>query len=287
MVGGSCVGFGVVALLCSGWTRRDRRIGEGARRASRRRWSCSASRCRSSSCRRCSSGRTCSSSARPRPRRRVAQLTARVIAHQWWWEVRYPGTRAVTANEIHIPIDKRVSIVGTTDDVIHSFWVPELNRKIDLIPGRTSSLLLDAIEARRVPRPVLGVLRRPARPHDRDRGRRRRPRPSAPGSRHGVEPGRRADDRRGSARAAPCSSPSRVRAATRSAARPRTARSARTSHISPAAPTLAAVTIPNTPAYLRGWIADPQRVKPGAEMPSVPLDARQLDELTAYLDHLH
>ena len=71
-------------------------------------------------------------------------LTVRVIAHQWWWEVRYPGTDAVTANEIHIPVDTRVEVVGTTADVIHSLWVPELNRKIDLIPGRTNRMLWDA-----------------------------------------------------------------------------------------------------------------------------------------------
>ena len=64
-----------------------------------------------------------------------AQLTIRVIAHDWWWQVDYPGTDAVTANEIHVPTNTRVEVIGTTADVIHSFWVPELNRKIDLIPG--------------------------------------------------------------------------------------------------------------------------------------------------------
>ena len=63
-------------------------------------------------------------------------MTVEVIGHQWFWEVRYPGTAAVTANEIHIPVGTRVNVVATTADVIHSFWVPELNRKIDMIPGR-------------------------------------------------------------------------------------------------------------------------------------------------------
>ena len=63
-------------------------------------------------------------------------MTIDVIGHQWWWEVRYPSNgRAVTANEIHIPVDTRVNVVATTADVIHSFWVPALNRKIDMIPG--------------------------------------------------------------------------------------------------------------------------------------------------------
>src|SRR5439155_20362803 len=71
-------------------------------------------------------------------------LTVEVIGHQWFWEVRYPGSTAVTANEIHIPARTRVDLVGTTADVIHSFWVPRLNRKIDLVPGRTNRVLLYA-----------------------------------------------------------------------------------------------------------------------------------------------
>ena len=71
-------------------------------------------------------------------------LTVDVVAHQWWWEVRYPGTGAVTANEIHIPTGTRVNLVATTADVIHSFWVPELNRKVDTIPGQRNRILLYA-----------------------------------------------------------------------------------------------------------------------------------------------
>ena len=50
----------------------------------------------------------------------------------------------MTANEIHIPVDTRVNVVATTADVIHSFWVPALNRKIDMIPGRRNRILLYA-----------------------------------------------------------------------------------------------------------------------------------------------
>ena len=80
------------------------------------------------------------------PARGHDAMTIDVIGHQWWWEVRYPGARAVTANEIHIPVDTRVNVVATTADVIHSFWVPALNRKIDLIPGQRNRILLDATE---------------------------------------------------------------------------------------------------------------------------------------------
>ena len=151
-----------------------------------------------------------------------------MIAHQWWWEVRYPGTAAVTANEIHIPTNTRVEVIGTTADVIHSFWVPELNRKIDLIPGLTNSVLLDATHARRLPRPVLGVLRRPARAHG-GRGRRaRRPARFRAWLANMARPARAPATRRAARglRRLPRASP--ARAATRSAARRRAATSAPT-----------------------------------------------------------
>jgi len=78
------------------------------------------------------------------PAASATKLTVRVIGHQWWWEVRYPGSRAVTANEIHIPVRTPVRVDVVTDDVIHSFWVPQLNRTIDAIPGRTNAIELYA-----------------------------------------------------------------------------------------------------------------------------------------------
>src|SRR5919206_706598 len=85
------------------------------------------------------------STAAPNPR--STSMTVKVIGHQWWWEFRYPGHNVVTANELHIPTNTRVDIEGSTDDVIHSFWVPELNRKIDVIPGRINRILLYADRA--------------------------------------------------------------------------------------------------------------------------------------------
>ena len=80
------------------------------------------------------------------PAKGDAQLTIDVTGHQWWWDVRYEGSSAVTANEIHIPVHTRVEIVARTADVIHSFWIPQLNRKMDMIPGQSNRLLLDADE---------------------------------------------------------------------------------------------------------------------------------------------
>jgi cytochrome c oxidase subunit 2 len=289
MFGASCVGFGVVvALLFVGWLRRERAgltgRGGGDRAATRLVvilgvalpivllsllfvWA---------------DIFVVRSTAAPAPG--STQLTVRVIAHQWWWEIRYPGTTVVTANELHIPIGTRVDVIGTSADVIHSLWVPELDRKVELIPGLTNRILLDA---------------------------------TAPGTYRGQCSEFCGVQHAHMAIAVVAETPARFRAwlssMERPALQPATAaqRAGRAVFLSepcaschtirgtPAAgtvgpdlthlaarATLAALTIPNTPSYLRGWLADPQAVKPGVLMPSVPLSQRQLDELTAYLSHL-
>jgi cytochrome c oxidase subunit 2 len=72
-------------------------------------------------------------------------LHVRVIAHQWWWEVRYPGLGPngddlVTANEIHVPIGREINITIESKDVIHSFWVPHLIGKLDAVPNHVNRL---------------------------------------------------------------------------------------------------------------------------------------------------
>ncbi len=69
-------------------------------------------------------------------------LVVEVVGHQFWWEVRYPGTGVVTANEIHIPAGEPVRFRLVSNDVIHSFWVPRLHGKLDLTPGRVGDLVL-------------------------------------------------------------------------------------------------------------------------------------------------
>jgi cytochrome c oxidase subunit II len=71
-------------------------------------------------------------------------MVIEVIGHRWWWEVRYPDEGFVTANQIVIPIDERVRIDLSTRDVIHSFWVPQLQHKMDMIPGQDNSLWIQA-----------------------------------------------------------------------------------------------------------------------------------------------
>ncbi|MCX2721552.1 cytochrome c oxidase subunit II [Roseibium salinum] len=72
-----------------------------------------------------------------------------VIGKQWWWKVVYTtedGQRVVSANELRIPIDRPVALRLETEDVIHSFWVPQLAGKLDMIPGRTNTLTIEADE---------------------------------------------------------------------------------------------------------------------------------------------
>ncbi|UCI09644.1 cytochrome c oxidase subunit II [Mesorhizobium sp. B1-1-8] len=74
-----------------------------------------------------------------------AALTISVIGHQWWWQVRYEGDGGFeTANEIRIPVGTPVDINLATADVIHSFWIPSLAGKLDLIPGKMNELRIEA-----------------------------------------------------------------------------------------------------------------------------------------------
>jgi len=61
-----------------------------------------------------------------------------IIAHQWWWDMRYPASNVITANELHIPVNQKLLMKIESADVIHSWWVPALGRKIDAIPGKTN-----------------------------------------------------------------------------------------------------------------------------------------------------
>jgi len=218
------------------------------------------------------------------PAANSTRMSIQVIGHDWWWEVRYPGGRAVTANEIHIPVRTRVDVAGTTADVIHSFWVPELNRKADLIPGRVNHPLLDAdrpgeyrgqcaefcglqhahmavlvfVQSKRDFQSWLANMTKPAREPADTKARRGRElflSESCSGC-HQI----RGTSARGQI------GPDLTHVATRT--------------------TLASGTIPNTPASLADWIRDPQHFKPGNKMPALELTDGDIEALTAYLEGL-
>jgi cytochrome c oxidase subunit 2 len=207
-------------------------------------------------------------------------LTVRVIAHQWWWEVRYPGTDAVTANEIHIPVGTRVNVVGTTDDVIHSLWVPELNRKIDLIPGRTNRMLWDADRTGTYDgrcsefcgaQHAHMVVRVVAQPQAQFRAWLANiSQPAVSSASRGLKV----------FLSHACSGCHQIRGTpARGLVGPDlTHLMSRT--------TLAAGTIPNTRDALANWIIDPQRYKPGNKMPALNVTGPDLDALLTYLRSL-
>lgn len=74
-------------------------------------------------------------------------LEVEVIGHQWWWEFRYPDEKIVTANELHIPVGKKVLLKMTSADVIHAFGVARLGGKNDALPGRVTKMWIQADEA--------------------------------------------------------------------------------------------------------------------------------------------
>jgi heme/copper-type cytochrome/quinol oxidase subunit 2 len=74
-------------------------------------------------------------------------IRIQVTGHQWWWDVYYPDGDFRTANEIYVPIGQPVVLEVTSQDVIHSFWVPNLGGKMDLIPGIKNLFSLRAAKA--------------------------------------------------------------------------------------------------------------------------------------------
>jgi cytochrome c oxidase subunit II len=65
-------------------------------------------------------------------------LEVEVVGHQWWWEFRYPQYGVVTANELYLPVGRTANFALTTVDVLHSFWIPQLGGKRDLVPNDTN-----------------------------------------------------------------------------------------------------------------------------------------------------
>lgn len=73
-----------------------------------------------------------------------SDLTIEVIGHMWWWEVRYPDADVTIANELYIPAGQPVRLKLSSQDVIHSFWVPALHGKMDMIPRHTNDFWIES-----------------------------------------------------------------------------------------------------------------------------------------------
>ena len=210
-----------------------------------------------------------------------------VIGHQWWWEIRYPmpdGTDVVTANEIHIRIGKKLLLELRSADVIHDFWVPDLGRKIDAIPGHPNQIWLEAsheglylgfcaefcgashawmkirviAEDEKTFSRWVAHMRTPAIP------------PDSAITKQGLDLFRQKT-------CVNChhingeSDPVQI--------------GPDLTHIG-SRETLAAGALKNTPFDLSRWLENPGRIKPGANMPAFGLSKAEIQSLTSYLESL-
>ena len=215
---------------------------------------------------------------------RSTKLTIDVIGHQWWWEVRYPGTTAVTANQIHIPARTRVNIVATTADVIHGFWVPALNRKIDMVPGYRNRVLLYAnqpgvyegqctdycgLEHADMRMEVVAQTPAAYRAWLANMGS-HAPTPTTAAARTGMH----------DFMSDQCASCHRIAGTSAQADI-----GPDLSHLATRTK-LAAGTIPNTPSWLARWILNPQAIKPGDRMPDLGLSKPTVAAIVDYLETL-
>jgi cytochrome c oxidase subunit 2 len=215
-------------------------------------------------------------------------LTIRVRGYQWWWEVAYldkaPARNLTTANEIHVPVGRPVSIELSAADVIHSFWVPNLAGKQDLIPGRDNRIIITATAPgiyRGQCAEFCGLLHAHMRlfviaePPDRFEAWRdaqlgRAPDPATDEQREGrrIVTGKACGachTVRGTS-AAGVVGPDLTHVASRSY--------------------IASGLLPTTRGSLAAWVADPQTIKPGNNMPLVPLTGDELRAVSAYLASL-
>jgi cytochrome c oxidase subunit II len=215
-------------------------------------------------------------------------VNVEITAHQWWWEVKYmddvPARTFVTANELHVPVGRPVVAKLQSPDVIHSFWVPNVHGKKDLIPGQ-ESLIQFRVDRAGTYRGqcaefcgfehalmALHVIAVPEAEYEQwaQAQRQSAPEPTTPETQRGRQvvltstcgmchaiQGTPAQGRVG---------PELTHVATR--------------------PTLAAGTLPNTPQHLAAWILDPQRFKPGVNMPANALSEADLRAVVAYLETL-
>jgi cytochrome c oxidase subunit 2 len=222
------------------------------------------------------------------PEQRRPDLVVEVTGKQWWWEARYrdsrPSRNFVTANEVHIPVGRRVELRLTSTDVIHSFWVPQLQGKTDLIPGRENVTWIEAsrpgiyrgrcAEYCGHQHANMGFLVVAQSPEEYEAWAARQRRPAA-------EPG---DSIGRVGRQAFLESACALCHAVRGTPAGGNAGPDLT-HVA-GRRTLAAALLPNTPGHLGGWITNPQALKPGSRMPRVPLSPEAFQHIHQYIQTL-
>lgn len=229
---------------------------------------------------------TLNAASRPRI---TPSLTIDVTGHQWWWEVTYsqadnPELGFTTANEVHLPVGEPVRVRLHSADVIHSFWLPQIAGKMDVIPGQVNQTWLEARKA--------GDSRGMCGEYC--------------GLEHAVmaldvraespEAFRQwANERRAAARppTTPSASAGRVVFARSCGACHAVVGSDALGRMAPdlthiaSRTTIGAGALTNSPAHLAQWIRNAPAVKEGVRMPAMPLSDAELRDVVAYLETLH
>ncbi|HEX8170619.1 MAG TPA: cytochrome c oxidase subunit II [Thermoanaerobaculia bacterium] len=215
-------------------------------------------------------------------------VNMRLTGHQWWWTVEYEhpdqSKRIVSANELYIPVGTPVHIRLRSTDVIHSFWVPNLHGKQDLIPARDGAIILQADRpgvfrgqcaefcGLQHAKMAFWVTALPPAEFAQWAEQQRRPSriPATEKQRKGYDV----------FMSSPCPLCHTIRGtdASGNTAPDLTHFASRRS--------IAAGTLPNKRGYLAGWILDPQHIKPGSQMPPMLLEKGDLDPLLDYLESL-
>lgn len=211
-------------------------------------------------------------------------LVVNVTSHMWWWDVEYPQYGIRTANQIHIPTGQPVLIQLVSDDVIHSFWVPQLHGKRDMVPGHLASTWLQADDA--------GAYRGQCAEFC--------------GLQHAhmlflvvAEPPQQFNgwvERQVARRQQPTSGPlfrgQQIFLGSECVYCHTIRGTPATGTFGPdlsdigARAELGAGTLPNNRGSLAGWIIDPQPLKPGNRMPPVPMSSQDLQLMLLYLESL-
>lgn len=204
------------------------------------------------------------------------------VGHQWWWEFQYPERGFTTANELHVPVGRATFLTLQSADVIHSFWVPQLAGKTDVIPNRENHMWIEP----QVPGLYVGqcaefcgtqhanmLLRIYVHtPEDFERWARAEAREAA---------------------AVPAAAAGRDVFLTTACINCHTVRgTVANGRFGPdlthlmSRQTLGAGVAPNDSDHLKQWLIDPDHLKPGALMPAMGLDTQAIDQLVAYLETL-
>ncbi len=206
-----------------------------------------------------------------------------VTSHHWWFEVRYPEHGIVDANEIHIPVGKVVQFELLSKGVVHSFWVPRLGGKRDMLPDHPIELRLSAdrpgvyrgtcTEYCAGPHALMAFRVVAHEPEDFEKWLLDHSRPPPPPTDPLLLKGRDVFLEQG------CAACHSIGGLSESDTGPDLT-------LLGSRRTLGAGTVPNTKGALYGWIADPQSIKPRNLMPPSYLPPEELHALTAYLRSL-